>query len=413
MARKAPYAIATSAMALKAPYTDVFHFEFFLPQNPFLPPRLFNFLEFIVKKTALSLLCLLFSLSLVACDDDDKKTTPKTETCTQSKCEGNILISCQNGVQTPLDCGDLGCDNKTLACHQPAEKCQNTYCSGNTLFQCNADGSITPISCGTVGCDDKTLACNTSACTESYCSGNILYECHEGTTTAKDCGSIGCNATKRACNEKDTSSDTDTQNNTEGASCDASFVENCQGDSAIYCDYYYNENTGKYDETTTVIDNRCNWYDNDDEGIAYTCGTWNDNGVTRATCIDKNDNDLCSEQGKEEKVCSVTYDSDLDEYLSVQMTTRCELFSDGKLHTTLIDMQYCSNICSETDGCQQTTCTLPADTSKFADVCEGNIAKFCIEFTDGQTLYLAADCELQNATCQKYDSGEAVCDTGE
>ena len=336
------------------------------------------------KSSIFFLTAITMALFLAACGDkDDNKETPESTKCTKSQCHGDILMICKaDGSYTPQPCGTAGCDPQKVQCNLSGEtKCLKSSCSGNDLLKCDtATGKTTKISCGSAGCNALSLECNkTEPMPEGF------------QTVPAD------------------------QKNTEGNDCDAKkFVAHCEKDThMIYCGYFYNNLTEKYDDYTTVIRERCADENDIETGTEYKCALWLDNGVNVASCVEKNDKDLCTEAGKEEQVCSVDFDENIGDYVSVLLTKRCEKFSDGKLHNTIVNRKFCSNICSDTEGCITTRCTLPADTKEYNDKCDNDVAKYCIEVQDGDktiTQYLATDCALQDKVCYLDEHHEASCE---
>lgn len=302
----------------------------------------------------------------------------------ESRCNGDSLIVCSDGVETTTFCSQ-GCNASTLQCN---ETCMSR-CVEDTLILCDQYGTFETVSCE-YGCNETALQCNENVkepCVEQ-CNNNVLTLCDSnGNPVSADCGSKKCNLMTRSC-EIELNPVPSGQNNTDGAECDIStFVEHCDGNTAVYCLYNYNEKGEIYYE---VIHEPC--------GDIHSCLSVRDGaGRNYSNCIKPAD--TCSKENLTEFECGV----DEEDYV-FQSKYYCRYWSDGLLHWAYEDREstYCSTACDTRSPCQFNSCRNGSSPS-----CSGNLAITCYnEMGTSNYYYYAMDCG--NAKCS-IDRDYAYC----
>ena len=163
------------------------------------------------------------------------------------------------------------------------------------------------------------------------------------------------------------------QNNTVGAACNyETFVESCDGNKVIYC--------GESEDGSEVVKVLA---------CQSACIITEAGKLNYADCAEKY-TEVCSAEGQVEYSC----ETDLYDILGL-VTYKCQKWSDGKLHWSAVESEYCSSCTESANGCVKTTCT--GDSSACTDDVQGQM---CI---DGM---------LFTVVCDMYDD-EAMCDTDE
>ncbi len=326
--------------------------------------------------------CQMNCLDGMVCIDDE--CVPLKEECV-NHCDGDTLVLCKsNGEITEKYCSN-GCDNDKLECIQ----CSESYCDNSTLIRCNSDGSTTPVDCPD-GCDAEKKQCIevvTQPCVEQ-CQNNVLTLCDSnGKPISADCGSKKCNLETRSCGIE-LNPVPSGQNNTEGAECNIdTFVEYCDGNSAVYCGY-------EYDEKTDTERYKVEYYVCEKNSLCMTA--LNREMRNYSNCIEPND--VCTTENSTDYYCEILpfegEDESNDEGYVYQYKYNCSYWSDGKLHWVYdeLDSSYCSTACVDGSGCQFNACIPGAASS-----CSDNLAVNCDwDEWSGQYHYYAMNCGSKN-----------------
>ncbi len=104
-----------------------------------------------------------------ACDPEFSRCVPTGPACTTGRCEGDVVVSCDEGREFRQDCGTLGLacvvTGGSPSCEATGTECNSTFaerCVGSELEYCGANDTIERFDCsahGFSGCGGSPARC--------------------------------------------------------------------------------------------------------------------------------------------------------------------------------------------------------------------------------------------------------------